>query len=363
MARKQRKLGRITTIVAAGVSIAVLHHITPHSSLLWHNVFQWLYYLPVVYAATSFGLWGGVGAAALGALGYIPHCLEAAEHNPDFVPVQFAEIAVLFLVSAVTGMLADREHEQRDELQKATDELQRLNRELQTSFEHLKRADRMAAIGQLSASLAHEIRNPLASIRGALEVLDQPQTSEDLRREFRGIIQKECSRLEQLLANLLDFARLRPPEYRDMDVSQQLDSIIALLTHAATKSRVRLRKDVPPGLPSVECDPEQIRQVIVNLTLNAIQAMPEGGDVVLSARPEGTHVLIQVRDQGHGVAAEHLDKIFDPFFTTKEGGTGLGLAVAHKIVMQHEGTLSPLRNEDRGMTFSLLLPYERKRAT
>lgn len=343
--------------------IAVLHDITPHSSLLWHNVFQWLYYLPVVYAATSFGLWGGVGAAALGALGYIPHCLEAAEHNPDFVPVQFAEIAVLFLVSAVTGMLADREHKQRGELQKATDELQRLNHELQASFEHLKRADRLAAIGQLSASLAHEIRNPLASIRGALDVLHQHETSDDLRREFRGIIQKECTRLEQLLANLLDFARRRPPEYREMDVSQQLASTVVLLAHVASKNRIRLRQDVPPDLPSVECDSEQIRQVIVNLTLNAIQAMPEGGEIVLSARFEVSQVLIQVRDQGHGIAAEHLDKIFEPLFTTKQNGTGLGLAVAHQIVMQHEGTLSARRNEDKGMTFSLLLPLRPRRAT
>lgn len=353
----------MATIVGGGVSIAVLHHVTPHSSLLWHNVFQWLYYLPVVYAATSFGLWGGVGAAALGALGYIPHCLEAAEHNPGFVPVQFAEIAVLFLVSAVTGMLADREHKQRDQLQDATDELRRLNQELQASFEHLKRADRLAAIGQLSASLAHEIRNPLASIRGALDVLDQPETSDELRREFRAIIQKECTRLERLLANLLDFARLRPPEYREMDVSRQLDSTIALLAHAAGKNRIRLRQDVPPRLPSVECDPEQIRQVIVNLTLNAIQAMPEGGEVVLTAQLEGSQILIEVHDHGPGIAEENLDKVFEPFFTTKENGTGLGLAVAHQIAAQHEGTLSARRNEDRGMTFSLRLPLHQRRAT
>lgn len=359
--RRQRTFTRIATIVAGGVSIAVLHHITPHSSPLWHNVFQWLYYLPVVYAATYFGLWGGIGAAALAALGYIPHFLEAAEHNPDLVPVEFVEVAVLFLVSGVTGVLADREHKQRDELQKATEELWRLHRELQASFEHLRRSDRLVAIGQLSASLAHEIRNPLASIRGAVDVLDQPQTPDELRRELRAIIQKECARLEHLLADLLDFARPRPPEYREVDVTQRLDSTLALLVHAASKNRISLRQDLSPSLPSIECDPEQIRQVILNLTLNAIQATPEGSEVVLSARLEGSHILIEVRDHGHGIAAEDFDKIFEPFFTTKENGTGLGLAVAQQIVTQHEGTISARKNGDKGMTFSLLLPLHQRR--
>lgn len=359
--RRQRTLTRIAITAGGGVSIAVLHHITPHSSLLWHNVFQWLYYLPVVYASTHFGLWGGLGAAALAALGYIPHFLEAAEHTPDLIPVQFAEVAVLFLVSGVTGLLADREHRQRDRLQKATEELQRLHEELQGSFEHLRRADRLAAIGQLATSLAHEIRNPLGSIRGAVDILNQPQTSDELHREIRAIIEKECARLERLLANLLDFARPRSPECREIDISQSLEATAALLAHTAAKNRITLRQDVSPGLPSVECDPDQIKQAILNLALNAIQAMPEGGEIVLSARLEGSQILIEVRDHGQGIAAEHLDKLYEPFFTTKGNGTGLGLAIAHQIVTQHQGTMSARKNEDQGMTFSVLLPLQRRR--
>lgn len=357
---EQGRPTRIAIIVAGGLSIAILHHVTPHSSLLWHNVFQWLYYLPVVYAATYFGLWGGLGAAALAALGYLPHFVEASEQNPAFLGVEFAEVVVLFLVSAVTGMLADKEHRRRAELQRATEEIQAMHRELQSTFEQLKRADRLAAIGQLSASLAHEIRNPLASIRGAVDVLQQPQTPEELRREFRAIIEKECSRLEHLLASLLDFARPRPPEWRQVDVSQTLESTIALLAPAAGRNRVTLRQEVPAGLPLLECDSNQVRQVILNLTLNAIQAMPEGGEIVLSARSSGPTFIIEVRDCGHGVPPEHLGSIFDPFFTMKENGTGLGLAVAHRIVEQHHGTITARRNEDEGMTFSVLLPLRPK---
>jgi signal transduction histidine kinase len=363
VAGQQRTFTRITIIVGGGVSIGVLHQITPHSSLLWHNIFQWLYYLPVVYAATNFGLWGGLGAATLAGLGYIPHFLEAAEHSPNLIPVEFAEVAVLFLVSGVAGMLADLEHKQRDELQKTTAKLKRVHQELQASFEHLRRVDRMAAIGQLSARLAHEIRNPLASIRGAVDVLGQPQTTDEVRREFRAIIQKECGRLEHLLAELLDFARPRPPEYRETDVSQKLESVVALLARAAAKNRITLRQNVSMGLPSVECDPEQIRQVILNLALNAIQAMREGGEVVLSGRLDGAHVLIEIQDQGHGIASEDLDKVFEPFYTTKENGTGLGLPVVREIVAQHQGTISARRNEGKGMTFSLRLPLHQGKAT
>lgn len=354
---------RIAIIAGSGVSIAILHHITPHSSLLWHNVFQWLYYLPVVYASTCFGLWGGLGTAALAALGYIPHLLEAAEHTPDLVPVQVAEVLVLLLVSAVTGVLADREHKERDKLQKTAEELRALHRELQDNVERLRRADRLAAIGQLSISLAHEIRNPLGSIRGAVDILNQPQTSEDLSREVRSIIEKECARLERLVSNLLDFAQERPLECREIDVAQSLEAIATLLAREASTKGIELRPEVSRDLPRIECDPNQIEQVILNLALNAIQAMPAGGQVVLSASLKGSHVLIEVRDQGRGVTAEHLDRVFEPFFTAKGNGPGLGLAIAQRIVTQHQGTMSARKNEDQGMTFSLLLPFERRKVT
>src|SRR5581483_11193067 len=129
---------------------------------------------------------------------------------------------------------------------------------------------------------------------------------DELRWEIRAIIEKECGRLEHLLSNLLDFARPRSPECREIDISQSLEATIALLAHTACKNGIRLRQDVSPDLPLVECDPEQIRQAILNLALNAIQAMPEGGEVVLSASVEGAQVLIEVRDHGRGIPAEHL---------------------------------------------------------
>src|SRR5581483_4014430 len=133
-------------------------------------------------------------------------------------------------------------------------------------YEQLKRADRLSAIGELSASLAHEIRNPLGSLEGAAQILRQPQTTEEMHDEFLGVIEKESRRLSRLLTNLLDFARPRPPEFQAVDVGPVVDSVVALLSHTAQQSGIQFRKHVPPGLPTVESDSEQLKQVLLNLT-------------------------------------------------------------------------------------------------
>jgi signal transduction histidine kinase len=267
---------------------------------------------------------------------------------------QYAEIVMFFAVGAVTGILADRERGRRLELQNTAQRLGEVHTELQNSFEQVKRADRLSAIGQLAAGLAHEIRNPLASIDGAAEVLEAGAAAE-VRQETIGIIRKECSRLNRVLTRLLDFARPRQPEWGHVDAVQVLDSVVDLVSHSAGKE-IRFRREADPSLPPLRCDREQLAQVVLNLAINAAQAMPAGGEVLLAARRGAAGVDIEVKDEGIGIAAGNLDRIFDPFFTTKDHGTGLGLSVVHQIVSQHGGTVTAARNPDRGMTFTVHLP-------
>jgi two-component system sensor histidine kinase HydH len=343
------------------VSTSLLHYMTPTSLFLWHNIFQRLYLLPIIYAAIYFGWRGGLASAVFAALCYLPHIVLAWRGSPHYEVNQYAEIIVFFLVGLVTGTLADRERRRSLELQRTTEELEKVYHDLQDSFEQLKRADRLSAIGQLSASLAHEIRNPLGSIEGAANILEQPQTSGELKREFIGIIKKECSRLNRLLTNLLDFARPRPPAFQEVDLRPLVDSVIDLISHGAEQSGIAVRKSVPSSLPAVALDPEQIKQVILNLAINAIQAMPGGGALELSIARKDAAVVLSVKDEGEGVPAENLERIFDPFFTTKETGTGLGLSVAHQIVSQHGGAIEARRNPVKGTTFSVVLPIRRGR--
>jgi signal transduction histidine kinase len=348
-------------LIAVGIlGVSLAHYVTPAPLIFWHNVFQRLYYLPVVYAAVVFGWTGGLLAALLSGLCYAPHILTTWQHNPEYVINQYAEIVLFFLVGVATGLLAEEQRAKRAKLEEYAVELERVNRELRESFEQLKRADRLAAVGNLAAGLAHEIRNPLASIEGAAGILERGPVSEERRREFLGIIKKECSRLNRLLGNLLDFARPREPQRQRVPLEPLLDSVIDLVAHSADGRRTTLRKEIAePGM-ALDCDGEQLKQVVLNLLLNAAQAMPDGGDIRLVARPEKSDLVIEVVDQGSGIAPENQDKVFNPFFTTKESGTGLGLAVAHQIVSQHGGTLRAQGNPDRGMTFSIRLPGARE---
>ncbi len=347
---------QIIFVVAGILGTSLAHYLTPASLILWHNIFQRLYYLPIVYAAISFGWIGGLLAAALSAACYIPHILTAWHDFPGYVINQYAEIVLFFLVGVTTGLLADEQREKRAQLEETARQLEQANQDLRDSFERLKRADRLAAIGNISAGLAHEIRNPLASIEGAAVILEGGQVTEEHRVEFLGIIKKECRRLNRLLGNLLDFARPRAPQRQRLKVESLLDSVIGLVAHAAEGKTIHLHKDVSPSGLTFDGDGEQLKQVILNLVLNAIQAMPDGGEIRLAARSEEPGLVIEVIDQGGGVDPENLDKLFNPFFTTKESGTGLGLAVAHQIVGQHGGILRARNNPDRGMTFSILLP-------
>jgi two-component system sensor histidine kinase HydH len=343
----------IVLAVAGIVLISLLRYLAPASMLVWHNILQHLYYLPIAFAGMYRGWKGGLGAAVFSAICYVT--LFAVRPNPtrEFAP--YAEIIDFFLVGLVVGILGDRERRQKQALERTSRQLGQVYRELQENFERMKRAERLYAIGQLSAGLAHEIRNPLASIEGAASILQNDSGSEERRLEFLTIIQRECRRLNRLLTQFLDFARPRPPEYGSVDIGHLLESVINLAQHGASEG-IRLRKEVAPNLPVVRSDPEQLKQVILNLTINAIQGMPEGGEILLSARQREDKVLIQVRDEGCGISQEHLDKVFDPFFTTKKDGTGLGLSVAHQIVSQHGGMLGMERNPDKGMTFSVSLP-------
>ncbi len=339
---------KIAVIALAILAASGLHYFTPHSHLLLHNLFQKLYYLPIIYAAIAFGWRGGLLAAVASTICFIPHILTW-RHQPYYAMSQYAELILFFLVAGITGLLADQGRKRRQQLEATT-------RQLQESFEQVQRADRLSAVGQLAASLAHEIRNPLGSIEGAANIIRSPETSAEIREGSLNVIQKECQRLNRLLTNLLDFARPRQPEFRSVDLPRLINSVFALVSPNAQLRHVTLKKTIEHVPALLESDPEQLKQVLLNLVINAIQAMPGGGEIEVKVDRQGEGVAVSVKDQGIGIAPEHLDRVFDPFFTTKEAGTGLGLSVAHQVITQHGGHIQAARNPDRGMTFSISLP-------
>jgi signal transduction histidine kinase len=321
---------------------------------------QRLYYLPVILAAIGLGWRGGLIASVLGGVVYSANTFLASPTAPYEVLDVALEVMMFCVVGVMTGLLADREAKRQSALEQTTRALGNVYRDLQENFEQMKRAERLSALGQLSAGLAHEIRNPLAAIEGSVDVLENETRSKERRHEFLGIIQKESRRLNRLVTNFLDFAKPRQPVWEMTEIVGIVDSVLGLAAHAVGRTPITFRKEMASFLPLVECDPEQLKQVLLNVTINAIHAMqPNGGEITIKAQARQQQVYIEIEDQGCGVLPEYLDKIFDPFFTTKDDGTGLGLSVAYQIVQQHGGMLTAERNAEQGMTFCVVLPVTR----
>jgi signal transduction histidine kinase len=256
----------------------------------------------------------------------------------------------------LTGILADHEQSQRHRVENTARELAEVNAQLQKSFEQLRRADRLSALGKLSAGLAHEIRNPLGSIEGAVQILGRPQLPEETRKEFTELASREVVRLKGLLTNFLEFARPQPPRIIASDIGLLLESVAKLTSQTATMAKVAVQVESAEALPPVSVDPEQIKQVLLNLVINAVQATPDGGQISLRADQDGDWVRVEVEDEGVGIPPEDIERVFDPFFTTRSSGTGLGLSIAYQIVSQHGGHIAARANRQRGMTFSVTMP-------
>lgn len=350
---------RRIVVVSAVLVTAILQRLTPPELAHWHDVFPQIYFLPIIFAALADGWRGGSVIALISSVALFMHIPASPPAQADSMMSRSIEAFTFCCVGILTGVLADRERRQKKQYQELAAQLGAVYEKLQANFEGMKRAERLSAIGQLSAGLAHEIRNPLASIAGAAAILQRGQTLDQKQSRCLDIITGECQRLDGLLTNFLNFARPRPPRFQTVKLEPLLENVLALASHAVRSKSIQLRRESPLELPSLDCDPEQLEQVLLNLMINAIEASPEGGAVTLSAGVQDNKIGVRVIDQGGGVAPGDIDRLFDPFFTTKENGTGLGLSVAHQIIRQLGGALSAQRNVDRGMTFSVVLPIRR----
>jgi two-component system sensor histidine kinase PilS (NtrC family) len=218
----------------------------------------------------------------------------------------------------------------------------------------MRAADRLASLGRMAANIAHEIRNPLASLSGAVEVL-AAGPPDDTRERLGQIVLKEAERLNTIIREFLEYARPAPLSRSTVNVGEVLDEVLVLLAHRAAPGTLKVAREFPPVL-AWSVDRQQFRQVVWNLCLNALQAMPDGGELRVSAVAAGGRLVMRVADTGEGIAADDLGHIFEPFFSTKADGTGLGLALVHRIVQDHGGEIDVQSRPGVGSAFTLTLP-------
>jgi signal transduction histidine kinase len=329
---------------------------TPVRMGFLHNVYQRLYYLPILAGAFWFGVRGGILVSVLCATAYLPHIIMHWGGHPEYRQAQYAELIMFQVIGLVVGALTESERKQRDRLERTSEELSRAYGQLQESFEQVRRADRLAALGQLSAGLAHEIKNPLASMKGSLEILSSDFPPGHEKREFLDILENELGRLNRVVSEFLQFARPPRPDRRPCKVKEILDSIEVLCSKEANRQGVTIEVFHHGDVPELELDTAQIQQALLNIVLNGIQSMPFGGRLVIRVDESPGDLNIWIRDEGEGIPLENRSRIFDPFFTTKERGTGLGMAIAHNLIQGHGGDIR-LVDEDRpGTTFLVVLP-------
>jgi signal transduction histidine kinase len=237
----------------------------------------------------------------------------------------------------------------------------RLYEDLKKSKSYMRRADRLASLGTLTAGLAHEIRNPLVAIKTFTQLLPERFEDEEFRNHFTNIASSEVDRISSLITELLDFARPSDPKFEFEDINGILDGMILLVSTESKKKQINIIKNYIPNLPPIKIDREQIKQVFLNILLNSVEATPERGEITVKtrsfAKPGGEpYIQIELADNGRGIPAEHLEDIFTPFYTTKDKGSGLGLSISHQIVQDHRGYIDVESELNKGTSFFINLP-------
>src|SRR5579862_3004355 len=320
--------------------------------------YYWLMLLPVMSAATSLGLVGLIAAVVLACGTYLSFML----YLPRGTPIADWPVLILFeatfpIAGFLTYELLEAIRAATRRAQKAAEELAEANKQLREAEAQVRRTERLAALGQLSAVLAHEIRNPLSTIKGSAEVLLKNVDSNGaVAHELAGFISSEVDRTNALVTRFLDFARPLVLRLEPTDLNEVVDEAVAQVEKHTPPLDVSIYKNYSPDIAPFPMDRQLIERVLYNLILNAAQASPPEGSVTVKTRQAGDIVEIDVIDRGSGIAPKDRESIFNPFFTTKSSGVGLGLAIVSKIVDEHGGEIRVESEPGAGSIFRVFLP-------
>jgi signal transduction histidine kinase len=344
-------------------AVTAAHFATPAQHEWLHDVLRRLYYIPIIVGAFLFGLRGAIVTSLVVTVGYLPHAFwligPHTHHagiihaDPTGTANKVLELLLYNVVALVTGLLVEKE-------QRARRDVERKVVEMKAMEQQLVRAGRLHALGEMTAGLAHEIKNPLASLKTAAAIVADEIPASSPRRKMVVILEKEIDRLAALLERFLAFARPGNLVFARVDLEHVVERALALVqTQAdARQVTVQLERSAVPLL--VQGDADKLTQIMLNVLLNAVQFSPSGGQVHVRAEqqtlPHGRFAVVSVTDQGPGVAAADRERVFDPFFSTRADGTGLGLAIASRLMDEHRGYIEVAGQAGQGASFRLFLP-------
>jgi two-component system, NtrC family, sensor histidine kinase HydH len=373
------KVSHLIEIGLIGIAllvITILHFRWLHAPYFYNMVLQFLYYLPVIYSAVRFGIRGGIIVALAASTAYAVHLLG---HNLDLEMYMnhLLQIMLINLIGWVTGALSYRERQISSQYRRLSEKQTQLIAELELSHrslaevnndlaqeiaerkileERVRRSERLSAMGHLAAGVAHEMRNPLGIIRATMQIMEEEQKANPAVSEFSRVIKEECDRMNAVIAEFLQFARPAEPNFEPISLAELLDEVLLFTNKYISSQGIVVNIEIPEDLTPVMVDPGQLKQVFVNLIINAVEAMPKGGCLKISAAATPDGLEIAFKDSGMGIQKESLTQIFDPFYSTKATGTGLGLSIVCRILENHSGGIKVESKLGEGTEFIINLP-------
>ena len=358
------------------IMVAILHYSTPTNLHHLHELYRAFFYIPIILAAFRYHFKGGLSCALVVIVLYLPHVVFQWGGDFLFNFSRFLEMIMYIVVGVVAGYLAERERNERDKYQQAASELEQSYKQLKSQSEklaemeeQLRASERMSVLGELAASLAHEVRNPLGSIWGVVEILKDECKEQGKDSEFTDILIQEVKRLNQVVENYLNLARQPKLYIKTCNLKEIVGSAIYLLNYKARKQDIQLVMDLPDESIWIKADESQLQQIMINLILNSMAAIIDNGTVIIKAEilsiaeqeaqpGKKQMVRLSVIDTGHGIDPAMKEKIFNPFFTTRERGTGLGLNIVKRIADQNKWQLAVESQPGKGTTMSITFPME-----
>ena len=324
--------------------------------------YYWILLFPVISAATSFGLIGTVISILLACAVYMSFLLLLGPQryiDPDQTKEFFLRVSVFSMVGYLTHQLAESKRAEARRSREVAEQLVEANRNLEKAEAAARRSERLAALGQLSAGLAHELRNPLGTMKASAEMLERSVAREnEVAHEMAHFISSEVDRTNSLVTRFLDFAKPLAVRLETADITLVLDKAIEEIARRQPPVDIAIYKNYSPDVRPFPHDPELMRSVFYNLLLNAAQASPPQGSVTVKTRARDGMVEIAVIDCGSGIDKKHLENVFNPFFTTKAQGVGLGLAIVSKIIDEHGGKIAVESEAGSGTVFRVYLPAD-----
>ncbi len=362
--KRKTKIVLFLVLVAFVAAIAILHTITPGYMILYHDTYRRLSYFPIAIGAIFFGIWGGICLSVLACLAFVPHLFLFWARGPEAYYSELSEIAFYLAAGVVIGLISSRENRLREKYKTLSEKLSRSYKRLHDQAAQLVKAEKqlgqsqkLSMLGHVSASLAHEIKNPLASIKGAAEILADEVPENHPKHEFIDIMRSEISRLNHSVEDVLKYCR--GLQHQEGSAKESVVVIInRVLSLLETQIDEKLIEVDVQNESDIQClvDEDAVIQVVLNIMINALDAVEKNGKILIEIGEKQKGCFIRISDNGPGIDHNQMEEIFQSFVTFKEDGTGLGLSISKRIVESLGGQINTEASSLGGAAFVVFLP-------